>query len=375
MSEDSSQSCPKCQSKLIHISPGGMVIELCSSCGGTWFDAGELTMLIKVYKEFGPEDGEESVGCLRCEGTMREIAFPGTDVKIDRCPKCAGVWLDKGELEILQRELGKLLPPEQNFQERARELLTEVERAREARFKCPKCEGRLWHLRRQGIFYEMCSQCSGIWFDAGELTMLLQIYKDFDPEAGEASSANCLRCDSGMREYTFPNTDVKIDRCPSCQGVWLDKGEFGQLRDQLSAIVNKDEPSYNERAKVLLENVEEAAASRLICPKCEDQPLKDVVRAGVQTERCVDCDGTWFDSGELTVVLGVSTRIRVRKGEKTELWCIKCPKELLVELPYPGTEILIDACPDCRSIWLDGGEFESLAEALGVTLAGAEKEA
>jgi hypothetical protein len=37
--------------------------------------------------------------CPRCGVTM--LPQPSGSVTIDKCPQCEGVWLDKGELEIL----------------------------------------------------------------------------------------------------------------------------------------------------------------------------------------------------------------------------------------------------------------------------------
>lgn len=44
--------------------------------------------------------------CPRCENALRERereTANGEVVVIDVCPKCGGVWLDKGELEKLTR--------------------------------------------------------------------------------------------------------------------------------------------------------------------------------------------------------------------------------------------------------------------------------
>ena len=40
-----------------------------------------------------------SMKCPRCGAAMTEVAIE--HVKIDRCPGCGGVFLDKGELEVL----------------------------------------------------------------------------------------------------------------------------------------------------------------------------------------------------------------------------------------------------------------------------------
>jgi len=40
-----------------------------------------------------------AIQCPKCEGTLDELTFD--DVRIDRCNKCNGVWLDAGEMERL----------------------------------------------------------------------------------------------------------------------------------------------------------------------------------------------------------------------------------------------------------------------------------
>ncbi|MFI5322212.1 MAG: zf-TFIIB domain-containing protein [Thermodesulfobacteriota bacterium] len=37
--------------------------------------------------------------CPKCGGNLNEVAFRG--IRIDRCSRCGGVWLDNGELEKL----------------------------------------------------------------------------------------------------------------------------------------------------------------------------------------------------------------------------------------------------------------------------------
>ena len=45
--------------------------------------------------------GTSSMKCPRCDGNLKESKFE--EVTIDTCDKCAGVWLDSGELEQLTR--------------------------------------------------------------------------------------------------------------------------------------------------------------------------------------------------------------------------------------------------------------------------------
>ena len=46
----------------------------------------------------------------------------------------------------------------------------------------------------------------------------------------EAVALRCPKCDGTLSEITFE--DVQIDRCSSCNGVWLDAGELERLTDK-----------------------------------------------------------------------------------------------------------------------------------------------
>jgi uncharacterized protein len=48
----------------------------------------------------------------------------------------------------------------------------------------------------------------------------------------EAARLQCPRCDGKLSAVAFEG--VEIDRCDSCGGVWLDKGELEQLRQKES---------------------------------------------------------------------------------------------------------------------------------------------
>ena len=47
------------------------------------------------------EAGTSSMKCPRCDGTLKEIFIE--EVPVDTCDKCAGVWLDSGEMEKLTK--------------------------------------------------------------------------------------------------------------------------------------------------------------------------------------------------------------------------------------------------------------------------------
>ena len=104
------------------------------------------------------------------------------------------------------------------------------------------------------------------------------------------------------------------------------------------------------------------------CPKCKSETLVDFTIDGVTVDRCSACDGTWFDAHELTELLAedAQTVATLRRGGTHEELDGKkgnCPRdcgELLRVYSAVDRTVIIDACPDCRGIWLDGGEFEKL---------------
>jgi Zn-finger nucleic acid-binding protein len=107
------------------------------------------------------------------------------------------------------------------------------------------------------------------------------------------------------------------------------------------------------------------------CPKCASETLADFEIDDVVVNRCSSCDGTWFDAHELSHLLAEDAKqvALLRRGSlRQELDGKKgiCPRdggELLRVYSAVDKTVIIDACPDCRGIWLDGGEFAKLFSA------------
>ena len=67
-------------------------------------DRETLQRLRESIREAAKARGEDvpTMDCPRCDGRLHEMVFD--DVRIDRCDKCHGVWLDAGELEQIIHE-------------------------------------------------------------------------------------------------------------------------------------------------------------------------------------------------------------------------------------------------------------------------------
>lgn len=97
-------NCPVCSSHLKLIKFKNTEVGKCLSCGGVWFDAGELKNFMNgVFRippdiELPPESPEANLNrkcyCPRCLWRLEKGELPFTEgVPADMCPKCSGIWL------------------------------------------------------------------------------------------------------------------------------------------------------------------------------------------------------------------------------------------------------------------------------------------
>ncbi|MFN7130478.1 MAG: zf-TFIIB domain-containing protein [Myxococcales bacterium] len=117
--------CPSCERVEMWILPvKGVELDVCPTCRGAWFDAGELTAvlggkrvgaLLSAARQSLPscracEREVENGTCVSCAdvqpacvecGTREMVGVVDRGVRLDVCNGCGGMWLDEGELEII----------------------------------------------------------------------------------------------------------------------------------------------------------------------------------------------------------------------------------------------------------------------------------
>jgi Zn-finger nucleic acid-binding protein len=120
MEAKANNQCPRCRSATLKESDlgeyGFVVVDTCSRCGGIWLDKGELDRLddsVWTNTEalsFKPARAQgEPCQCPRCSAALEPISPVGHDnLVLDRCPKCLGFWLDKGELDGMRALAGEV---------------------------------------------------------------------------------------------------------------------------------------------------------------------------------------------------------------------------------------------------------------------------
>ena len=109
---ESDLTCPRCKGSMAVKIVGDAEIDICTKCEATFFDVGELFAALGTSADpsYWDRDGnakilrESGFNCPRCKGGMllQEITQSDKKVEIDRCTKCEGLFLDKGEAEALQ---------------------------------------------------------------------------------------------------------------------------------------------------------------------------------------------------------------------------------------------------------------------------------
>ena len=123
----------------------------------------------------------------------------------------------------------------------------------------------------QPIILDQCEKCGGIWFDESELFRakqgeaenieLLDVEKLRTPTGIDNSNLLCPIDQAALFRFTdkfFPE-DIILEHCPSCKGIWLNRGIFTKYQKFRDDLIHSNRKSPEDKA--LEENVRELVAS------------------------------------------------------------------------------------------------------------------
>ncbi len=113
----------------------------------------------------------------------------------------------------------------------------------------------------------------------------------------------------------------------------------------------------------------------MICPACKTETVV-VEHEKIELDYCTNCQGVWFDSGELELFLGsmsleshsqflsdILSSPEDKPSEKKRK-CPICHRKMKKATLSQQPELLIDVCLKGDGLWFDGGEVGQLIKQL-----------
>lgn len=113
--------------------------------------------------------------------------------------------------------------------------------------QCPSDQTEMIRQELEGVQIEECPKCKGIWFDKDGLKeakdtaepdldwMDFDIWKHEDQFKLDLRGLHCPKDGHNLVTFRYGETQVEIDFCTQCQGIWLDRGEFEKIIAALDA--------------------------------------------------------------------------------------------------------------------------------------------
>ena len=132
---------------------------------------------------------------------------------------------------------------------------------------CPICKKLLEKTIFLNTEIDYCPLCLGLWFEQDELRQakdekdrglnwldidLWKDKKDFKISYGQKL---CPSCRLPLYKINYGDSNIELDVCNICQGIWLDRGEFSKIIKYLKNKANFE--VLNNYAKNLFQEFKE----------------------------------------------------------------------------------------------------------------------
>ncbi len=116
-----------------------------------------------------------ALGCPKCNGSLKTVTYH--KVEVDRCERCQGIWFDSLEAETLKTIAGSEILDIGSVDYTATNQQSSID------IQCPRCQEtmiQIVDIDKERLWYEKCPDCQGIWLDAGEF---IQFKRNFQPNS------------------------------------------------------------------------------------------------------------------------------------------------------------------------------------------------
>jgi Zn-finger nucleic acid-binding protein len=125
---------------------------------------------------------------------------------------------------------------------------------------CPVCKRDMVVVEYRNIELDYCNNCKGVWFDSGELELLLKSQGLGEPNtffagilspqeaAASEKKRKCPICGRNMNKTAIGGQpEILIDVCRDKHGLWFDGGEVAQL---IKRLAGEHPPKDDSRGRV-----------------------------------------------------------------------------------------------------------------------------
>ncbi|RYG21103.1 hypothetical protein EON82_19380 [bacterium] len=140
---------------------------------------------------------------------------------------------------------------------------------------CPEDLTVLEVRSMHGLSLDVCPECAGIFFDEGEIATLqtggAAALSEVEDAATPASfqyvdspvPKRCPGCQGPMHVYRYRySSDIRLDGCERCGGVWVQDGELAKIAAHLQAPPSTFGGTPAARRAAEVQNARDVAASR-----------------------------------------------------------------------------------------------------------------
>ena len=132
---------------------------------------------------------------------------------------------------------------------------------------CPVCKTQLKSTIFHNVEVNYCPKCLGIWFDENELNWAkddkddnlrwldIDLWKEETEFKVSRGIRLCPKCRVPLYEVRYGDSNIIVDVCNLCHGIWLDRAEFKKIIEYLHK--KKDYEVLNNYAKNLFQQLAE----------------------------------------------------------------------------------------------------------------------
>lgn len=334
------RKCPNCEIALITTTFAEVHIDACATCGGYWFDNHELAWLtqrapdrlLELEHHYSDTRGDESssMGRRTCPSCTVEIVpyeFPHSPgIVMDICLRCHGIWLEDGKLTLIDRRLKQMkaaqpkpaAPPPASAPRptpappatSAKPQVTPTGAAPnpvtatppKPTPPLPTSARTAVKIAPSGPGARKCYKCGTM--NKAEGTACEKCGASLSG-AKRWKPGYCPRCHLGM--YPARRSGFIIQACSRCEGIWLPRPFLQELLQQHIDRVKSLDTNFQ-----LHYHTPEEHMSIHRCPDCSkdlvdenfywEPPEQTRIDTDILTHRCPECDGVWFDAGEIHAV-------------------------------------------------------------------------